>query len=156
MDFSDLPAPPDMPIAHDALVLVGDGEKALFLRNQGTPMHVKLIVERVFGHDNPSTHEQGTDRPGRTHSRMTVRRSAMEETDWHQLGEERFTSEIAAALYRLAHANRFSSLIVVAPPRVLGALRKALHAQVIARIAAEVPKELTSHTVGDIERILTD
>jgi protein required for attachment to host cells len=31
----------------------------------------------------------------------------MEESDSHQLGEERFASEIAAILYRLAHAKKF-------------------------------------------------
>jgi protein required for attachment to host cells len=141
-------------IAHDALILVGDGEKALFLRNRGSPLQVNLVVERVLEQDNPATREQGSDQPGRTNSRMITRRSAMEETDWHQLGEERFAGEIAAVLYRLAHANRYTELIVVAPPKALGDLRKAFHPEVTTRIAAEVPKELTTHAVQDIESVL--
>lgn len=78
----------------------------------------------------------------------------MEETDWHRLGEERFAAEIAAMLYRLAHANKYEALVIVAPPKVLGNLRKALHREVIERITAEIPKELTSHTVPDIQRLL--
>lgn len=145
---------PDIPMAHDALILVGDGEKALFLRNRGSPLHPQLTVERVLEQNNPPTREQGSDQPGRTNSRTVRRRSAFEETDWHQLGEERFAGEIAAALYQLAHANLYTQLIVIAPPKAMGELRKAFHPEVASRIVAEVPKELTAHTVEDIERVL--
>ena len=141
-------------IPNQALVVVGDGEKALFLRNAGSPQKLKLEVENVFAQSNPATHEQGTDKPGRTAASAGTARSAMEETDWHRLGEERFAAEIAAILYRLAHANKFEALIVVAPPAVLGNLRKAFHKAVVDRITAEVPKELTSHTLPDIETLL--
>ncbi len=143
-----------MNIPNQALVVVGDGEKALFLRNMGSQHELKLEVEDVFSHDNPATHEQGTDKPGRTPAGASAARSAMEETDWHRLGEERFAGEIATTLYRLAHANKFEALVVVAPPKVLGNLRKAFHKEVVDRITAEVPKELTSHSVPDIERLL--
>jgi len=141
-------------IPHQALVVVGDGEKALFLRNKGSAQELDLEVENIFGHDNPATHEQGTDKPGRTAASAGTARSAMEETDWHRLGEERFAVEIAATLYRLAHANKFEALVVVAPPKVLGTLRKAFHKEVVDRVIAELPKELTSHTIPDIERLL--
>jgi protein required for attachment to host cells len=48
--------------------------------------------------------------------------------------------EVADALNRLALANRFQKLIVVAPPKVLGNLRKAFHKEVRDRLKAEVPK----------------
>ncbi len=143
-----------MDIPNQALVVVGDGEKALFLRNKGNAQELKLEVENIFGQDNPATHEQGTDKPGRTAASAGTARSAMEETDWHRLGEERFAAEIATVLYRRAHANKFEALVVVAPPKVLGNLRKAFHKEVVDRIIAELPKELTSHTVPDIERLL--
>ena len=145
----------DIRMAHDALILVGDGEKALLLRNHGSPMHPQLALERVLEQDNPATREQGTDRPGRTNSRVATRRSALEETDWHQLGEARFAAEIAAALYRLAHANQYTQLIVIAPPKALGDLRKAFHPAVVERIVAEIPKELTSYRVEEIQKALS-
>jgi protein required for attachment to host cells len=142
-------------IPHEALILIADGERALFLRNEGSPQNVKLAVERVLEQDNPATREQGTDRPGRTNSRMATRRSAIDEIDWHQLGEDRFAGEIAAALYRLIQANRDLKLVLVAPPKTLGELRKSLHSEVIAGIAAEIPKELTAHSLPNIERLLS-
>jgi protein required for attachment to host cells len=42
------------------------------------------------------------------------------------------------ALYRHAHANRFENLVIVAPPGILGNHRKALHAEVVELIAAEI------------------
>lgn len=142
-------------IPKEALVVVGDGEKALFLRNKGGPQDIRLEVENILGHENPATHEQGTDKPGRAFASAGTARSAMEETDWHQLGEDRFAADIADTLYRLAHANKFEALVVVAPPRVLGTLRKAFHKEVVDRITGELPKSLTSHPIPDIEKLLS-
>ena len=52
-------------IPHDAFVFVGDGGKALFLRNEGDEKFPNLVTERVFVDKDPPTHEQGTDAPGR-------------------------------------------------------------------------------------------
>jgi protein required for attachment to host cells len=144
---------PTLHVPHGALVLVGDGQKALFLRNKGHAQQIRLVVEQVLERDNPPTREQGTDRPGRSNA-GGVARSAMEETDWHDIAEERFAGELADALYRGAHANLFDRLVIIAPPRILGNLRKALHPEVARRLTAEVPKELTSHPVAEIERLM--
>ena len=141
-------------IFHDTLVLIGDGQKALFLRNKGTPQQLSLQVEQVLEQDNPATREQGTDRPGRSIGSVGAARSAVEQADWHHIAEERFAGAIAEALYRLAHGNRFDKLVVVAPAKVLGNLRQAFHAEVTERIVGEIPKELTSHPIPDIERLM--
>lgn len=144
-------------ISHNALVMVGDGARAIFLRNSGTVLQPKLTVERVFEQQNPPTREQGTDRPTRG-SDFTGRatsagspRSNIEQTDWHQLNEDRFAKDIADKLYQLAHAKRFERLILVAPPKTLGALRKTLHKEVLDRVAAEVPKDFTHAPITDIQ-----
>lgn len=141
-------------IPHDALVFVGDGTRAVFFRNRGTIQKPDLAVETVLQQENPPTREQGTDRPGRVHARIGPTRSALQDTDWHRLAEERFAVETADALYRLAHANHFQRLIVVAPPKVLGTLRKAFHKEVQDRLEAEVPKEVASHSLSDIRNEL--
>jgi protein required for attachment to host cells len=140
-------------VSHDSLILVGDGQKALFLRNIGSAQHVDLVVERIFERDNPPTREQGTDRPGRSTASPGVARSAMEEVDCH-LAKERFADELAEALYRYAHADGFQRLVIIAPPKILGNLRRAFHAEVLDRIAAEIPKELTTHPVAEIGKLI--
>jgi protein required for attachment to host cells len=144
----------DVDIPSEALILVGDGEKALFLRNKGSREDVRLKVENILWHDNPASHEQGTDEPGRAFASVGTARSAMDETDWHQLGEERFVTEVARRLKTLAQAKRFDALVVVAPPKVLGQLRKEFHKEVTDRITGELPKELTTHYLPAIEKVL--
>jgi protein required for attachment to host cells len=144
----------ELEIPAGALLLVGDGRKALFLRNKGAPTHVELVVERVLDHPDPPTREQGTDRPGRYRGGEGPK-SAFEEVDWHQLSEDRFAAEIGDALNRLAHDNRFSNLILVAPPKVLGILRTQLHKEALGKVVAEVPKDLTGQPVAEIARTLS-
>lgn len=141
-------------IPHNALVVVGDGGRAIFLRNNGTVMNPQLAVENVFEHDNPPTREQGTDRPTRGPSGFHSARGNIEQSDRHTLNESRFASDIADKLYHLAHANRFSNLVIVAPPKILGALRQSMHKEVLERVKAEVPKEMARGTLPDIQREL--
>ncbi len=147
---------PPSGIPYNAVVLVGDGARALLFRNSGTPMSPKLAVEKQFEQFNPPTREQGTDRPTRGPTGFQSPRGNIEQSNWHQLNEERFASDIADKLYHMAHANSFQRIIIVAPPKVLGALRKSLHKEVLDRIEAEVPKELASSPVRDIERELSE
>lgn len=139
---------------HGTWVLVADGEKALFLRNGGDAQCPSLAVVRKIEEENPPTREQGTDRPGRYNDGPTVHRSAVDDTDWHQLAKQRFADEIAAQLYRLAHRGDFDEIILVAPPPVLGNMRKKLHKAVAKRVVAEVPKTLTNAPLSDIETML--
>jgi protein required for attachment to host cells len=143
-------------LKHGIWVLVADGEKALFLRNEGDQQYPNLEVVREVREENPPTREQGTDRPGRYNDGPSVHRSAVEDTDWHKIAKERFADEISNRLYRMAHRGDFEEIVLVAPPPVLGEMRKKLHKEVEARIAAEVPKTLTTHPVPDIERILLE
>jgi len=140
-------------LPHDAFVFVGDGRKALFLRNAGDEKFPNLATERVFADDNPPTHEQGTDRPGRAFSGAhAIGRSAVEATDWHEIEEHRFAQRVSAALERLVRERDAPALVIVAPPRTLADLRRALHADVKARIVGEIDKDLTNHPVREIER----
>jgi protein required for attachment to host cells len=142
-------------VPHDAMIFVGDGQKALFLRNKGDEKFPNLIAERIFIHDNPPTHEQGTDRPGRVFKRAaTNRRSGVAATDWHEIEKHRFARRVAAAMENLVRAKKVKTIIIVAPPRILADLRQAFHADVKTKIVAEIGKDLTKHPAADIENHL--
>jgi protein required for attachment to host cells len=143
-----------MNIPNDALVLVGDGRKALFLRNRGTPADLDLVVEGEIEQQNPPTRELGTDRPGRKHGNDGVSRSAIEETDQHDRAEQQFAVRLADTLYEMGHAQRFQALVMIAPPRMLGDLRAALHPEVSQRLVGEMPKDLVGHPVPELTRLL--
>ena len=148
-------------LEHGIWVLVADGEKALFLRNKGDAEYPNLEVVREMHDENPSTREQGTDEPGRhydtgpANNNGFAHRSGFQETDWHRIGKERFADEVAKRLYSLAHRGKFDKIILVAPPQVIGELRKELHKEVSQRVQGEVAKTLTNHTIWDIEKLLT-
>jgi protein required for attachment to host cells len=145
-------------IPRNALVMVADGERAVFLRNVGSPLQPQLTVENVVEQDNPATRELGTDRPTRgadfsanSSNNVGAPRSNIEQTDWHQQNEDRFAKGMAENLYQLAHAGRFDHLVIVAPPKVLGTLRQELHKEVLQRLVAEVPKEFAQASVATIQ-----
>ncbi|MGA7789933.1 MAG: host attachment family protein [Xanthobacteraceae bacterium] len=141
-------------IPHNAYVFVGDGKKALVLRNEGDAQYLDLKTERVFADSNPPTHEQGTDRPGRSHSSVGPGRSSVSQTDWHDLEEHKFAHEVAAALEKIVRERKIEHLVVIAPPRALADLRSAFHDDVKKKIVAEINKDLTGHPVYDIEKHL--
>jgi protein required for attachment to host cells len=141
-------------VPHNAFVFVGDGRKALVLRNDGDAQFLNLKAERVFTDENPPTHEQGADRPGRAYSSVGAGRSSVTQTDWHALEEHKFAHEVASALEKIVRQRGAEALIVVAPPRTLADLRKAFHPDVKKKIVAEIDKDLTKHPVYDIEKHL--
>lgn len=135
-------------------IVVADGEKALFLENHGDTQYPDLQVVHEMEQENPATREQGSDRPGRYSDGPSIHRSAVEDTDWHRLGKERFADEIAERLYKLAHRGAFKEMVLIAPPQVLGEIRRKLHKEVAEKITVEIPKTLTNHTIVDIENLL--
>jgi len=142
-------------IPHGAYVFVGDGRKALVLRNEGNPQQPSLKTEQVFANDNPPTREQGTDKPGRSYASVGSRRSAMEQTDWHEIEEQRFAKDVAETRYTLVLERNIEALVIAAPPKILAELRRSMHQEVARRVIAEVDKDLTNQPINEIEKILT-
>ncbi len=143
-------------LPQDAWVIIADGEKALFLVNRGDEEDMNLVLRSRSEQENPQARDWATDRPGRFNDGPAPQRSAMEETDWHELEKERFASDLAEMLYKDAHAGRFRHLVVIASRVVLSTLRDELHPEVEARILMSVPKVLTNHPVDEVEVILTE
>ena len=135
-------------------VLIADGEKALFLENRTDGEDPHLEVFREEDQDNPPTREQAANRPGRQSDGPSGHRSALDDTDWHQLAKERFAGELADILYKKAHAGVFDSIVLVADPGTLGELRAELHQAVTDKVIGEVDKTLTNHPIEEIEKLV--
>ena len=163
---------------HNAFVLVADGRKALFFRNEGDAEYPNLQVEHAVEHVNPADRDQKSDAAGASRStqsgsgapaaaqggsshasgggaQFAESRGSMGETDYHQQEEDRFAAETAEMLKRRALAHEYDALIIVAPPKTLGELRKHYHKEVSSRLAGELAKDLTGHPVPDIEKALS-
>jgi protein required for attachment to host cells len=146
---------PYIRLPHRTVVFVGDGRKALFLLNEGTGQEPRLKVQRVFEDENPPTREQGSDRPGRALSGIEPNRSAMEQTNWHDIEKHRFARAIARALDRVLQELHAERVVIVAPPRTLADLRRSFSPTVERLIVTEIAKDLTGLTVRDISQYLT-
>jgi len=141
----------DLKIPHDGMILVSDGRKALFLKNQGDDVYPNFQVERVLqAPDNPQTHQQGTDRPV-----VRAQHGAVEQTDWHELAERKFAGEVAETINAACLDGGVKAIVVAAPPRTLAELRNCFSDAAKQRILAEVNKDLTKHPVYEIEQHLT-
>lgn len=135
-------------------VVVTDSEKALFLRNLTDHQNPHLEVMQTEEQDNPSDIEQSANRPGRIPDTGAGQRSAMDDTDWHELQKERFAADLSDLLYEAAHKGEFKHLILVAAPKILGHLRDDMHQEVTNKIVSEIPKNLAGHPIPEIERLV--
>ena len=57
-------------------------------------------------------------------------------------------------LRKRALDNDFDALAIIAPPKVLGVLRKEIHKEVERRIVLTLNKEMTDRPIPDIEELL--
>jgi protein required for attachment to host cells len=166
-----------MRVPHNAVVVVADGRKMLFLRNQGDAQAPNLQVEHAEERVNPADRDQKSDAAGAASSTQSgpgapavaqngsmhargggagfaPSRGSFEEVDFHQQEEDRFAADTAALLKKRAMSNDYEALIIIAPPRTLGELRKHYHKEVSDRLTGELAKDLTGHTIPDIEKAL--
>ncbi len=146
-----------MQVPHNTFVVVADGQKMLFFRNEGDAEFLKLEVERKREQELPADRDLKTSEAGRTFDASGgAGRSAYEETDFHQLEEDRFAAETAEMLKNRALRKEFESLIIVAPPKTLGELRKHYHKEVEARIIGEIAKDFANRPTDEIEQLIAN
>lgn len=143
-----------MPLANNALVLVTDGRKTLFFRNHGDENQIDLRTEAHDERKDQKDSELKTDAPGVQAQSGGFGRPSYEETDFHQLEEDRWAHAAAEEVNRRVLENGFESLVVIAPPKTLGVIRKKLHKEAERRLVCEIPKEMTGRPIPDIEALL--
>lgn len=144
-----------MAVPHQALVVVTDGRKMLFLRNHGDESRIDLRTEAHDERVDRKDSEIKADAPGAIgQSAGYSGRVAYEETDFHQLEEDNWVKDVAGQLRGRALNNDFDALAIIAPPKALGVLRKELHKEVERRVVATFNKEMTDRPISDIEDLL--
>src|SRR5262249_16459679 len=140
---------------HNAFVFVGDGRKALFLHNAGDEKFLNLKTERMFVTTiRPHMSKAATVRaalssaPGRTSAAVSEIPTGTNSKSTASFGA------LPAGREQVGGERKAKALVIVAPPRTLADLRRAVHADVKERIIAEIGKDLTKHPVHEIEKHL--
>lgn len=131
-----------MILPHDAIVAVVDGEKLRLFRNRAPEPNIRLVELDVPEIDAVN---QGS---GMRH------RSVAANPDEARLREDDFAAAVAGFLNRMALEGRIGARYVVADPRSLGELRRHYHDETRSRLAGEMARDLTGHTVEAIEAAL--
>ncbi len=131
-----------MLIPHATLVAVADGAKLELFRNEGDETHLKLSPLPT-----PDLSAHGVDSGGRHHSSSADHQA-------HLQHEDSFAASVVAWLNHQTIGNKIEHLIVIAPPRALGEMRKHYHVTLKNRLIGELHKELTGQPAATIEHEL--
>lgn len=136
-------------------IMVADGAKARLFsyRKIGGPLEPIRWMEhpesRLNGRDIAS------DSPGRMPDTGPGNRSALEPpTDIREFEKQRFAKEVGAVLDDARKRNRFERLVLIAPPKSLGELRRTLDTETRNLVIAEIAKNLTDAAPDDLRRQL--
>lgn len=131
-----------MKISKGATVAVADGEILNLYRNDGDEAAPSLSA---MADAAISTENKGSG--GRHHNSSANPAGSQQD-------EDSFAAGTAAMLNKRVLDGKITALIIVAAPRTLGELRKHYHGALKAVLSGEIPKDLTGHSIGDIERTI--
>jgi protein required for attachment to host cells len=154
----------DLRIRNGDWVVVCDGRKALLTVNAGDGEYLNLKVLEEHEHKSPATHEQGSDRPGRTQQSVGSggtnvgrggSRSSVGQTDWHEQDEHDFLKTVAERINRSVQEHRVKGLVIAAPPKALGVLKPLLSGPALALLHGTLDKDYVNMPVYEIEQRLT-
>lgn len=131
-----------MQLPKGSTVAVADGKKLNLYRNTGDEAHPALEALPVANSETDNK------------SSGTRRQSSSANPDHGQLEEDSFAAGTAELLNRQVLEGAISGLIIIAAPKTLGELRKHYHKNLSAVLVGEIPKDLTSHSLKDIEKTI--
>ena len=118
----------------ETLVAIADGEKFLLFRSTGNQQH---------NHLEPAGHPKVS---GSNHSGGSRHGSSASNPDEKQDAEDMHAAATADWLNQEALGNRFEHAVIIAPPKMLGELRKHYHKVLEAKILKEISKDLTGQS----------
>ena len=138
-------------------ILIADGARARIVLSEGWSSGLRRALDHDFAASRAPTRTYGADKPGRTFESADGSRHALEpRVDWHQYEKHLFAVSMAKVLDQAAERGVFDRLVLVAPPKTLGALRAALKPRTRKMVIAEVGKDLTHVPVRGLAEHLRD
>lgn len=117
--------------------LIADGARARLLLRHGDGRYAELATFEAASHH---------------HSSHGAERSEAET----ERERSRFAAELAAALDGFVGKGAFDRLVLVAPPRILSAIRGDLKAAAKALVTAELAKDLTQLPEARLREVLDE
>ena len=131
-----------MKIPKGATIAVADGEILNLYRNSGEESAPKLIAMP------DAAIASGNKGSGGRHQSSSANPSESQQE------EDGFAAGTAAMLNTRVLDGKIDDLIIVAAPRTLGELRKHYHKSLSAVLVGEISKDLTGHSLADVEKAI--
>lgn len=130
-------------------MLVADGARARLFRYEAG--RLEPAADADFVGSRLRSRDIDADKPGRSFDSVGHHRHALApSTDAHRNAEVVFAREVAEWLDEEIGHGKFDHIIVVAPPRALGDLRRAFSKEISARVVGSVKKELTTLSAAEV------
>ncbi len=134
-----------MRLAHNAHVVIADGENFSLCRNEGALFEPRL-VEIETPKLEPTNYSAGV-RDGDEIGRQLGRT---------QLDELAHAAAIAEWLNARAIAGEIKQIMIIADPKTLGEMRLHYHDRLRAALAGEIAKTATGVPLTDVEQIIIE
>lgn len=126
-------------------LMIADAAHAQFYSFDGYFNDLAKVKDGKFEHQNLQSKDLVTTKRGRVSNGFGDARSALERpTDPHEHEKTVFAKSLMH--YVQQHQHKFSSIVIVAPPKMLGLLRENTSKEVEKKIVAEIAKELTNQS----------
>jgi protein required for attachment to host cells len=122
-------------------IAVADGEKLNLFRNSGAEAGLKLTTQ---DHSSVNAETKGS----------SSRQTSSGNPDDSQATEDGFSAGIVELLNKGVLDGEIDNLVVVAAPRALGEMRKHYHKALSAKLLGEIAKDLTGHSIADVEKAI--
>jgi protein required for attachment to host cells len=134
-------------------IIIADKHIAKIFRKNGE--HLEFLGDALPEpvHDDPTNKSVGrviSSSGGSVHHKYEPHMNASQQESLS------FAHALAGWLEKAAQEDAFDRMVLVAPPHILGDLRKTMDKEVHTRIVAEVNKELTKHDEASLRKELAD
>lgn len=132
-------------------ILIADGSRAKILEKYNNTLH---NIELTYHSEEVSFEkDKGHHRPGIvTPSVVHAKHSFPPHEEWGIFERHEFAIKIATILNQ--NNDKFDELVLIAPPKVLGDLRKYLNKHSLDKLINEINKDYTHTPIKEIENIL--
>jgi protein required for attachment to host cells len=138
-------------------IVVADGANARVLEGFGQADSFKPVPGYSFKSHAPASRDLISERPGRTfNSTGKVRHAIEPRVDPHEQQEEDFLKSLAGHLDKGLRDHSYGDLIIAAPPRALGVLRKHLSDKVRRHVRGELDNDLVKRPDEKIARLAVE
>lgn len=144
-----------MPKHSTTWIVIANSSRAQIVTRREDGPGFDIVTAFQSSEAHTPSHLLGGDRPGRMQESANPAHHAIEpRLDPHEEDAIHFLQTVAQYLNEGATTEEVRGLVLIAPPRALGRLRKMLDPAVTKKIRAEAAKDLTRVPFADLPKHL--